>query len=170
MINLKFTKRCCIDSITLIENYEKAINDTTQCWVLHHRKEIDEGLSVKQLIEQNLYFHRPPTELIFLTKSEHISLHHKGKKIPEEQIETQRRKILEYYSKSENREKVSVLTKQAMQRPEVQAKLGSGTRGIHLNKEQRKKRSDANKGKPSPIEGKHRVYDNKEHTIWHFEY
>ena len=170
MINIGNVKNFCNEDISLIENYEKAINDKTQTWHCHHRRETDEGLSVKQLMELGLYLNRPANELIFLTPEEHTSLHHKGKKIPEEQIETQRKKILEYYSKSENREKVSILTKQAMQRPEVQAKLGSGTRGSHLNEEQRKKRSDANKGKPSPIEGKHRVYDNKEHTKWHFEY
>lgn len=48
-------------------------------WDCHHRKETDEGLSVAELIEQGLYWNRPASELIFLTRSEHMRLHHKGK-------------------------------------------------------------------------------------------
>ena len=75
MICLRTVKVFCNGDITQIENYEKALNDVTQTWDCHHRKETDEGLSVKQLIEQNLYFDRPANELIFLTKSEHVILH-----------------------------------------------------------------------------------------------
>lgn len=41
-------------------------------------------MSQKQLIENNLYYNRPPEELILLTEKEHKSLHHKGKKFSEE--------------------------------------------------------------------------------------
>ena len=64
----------------LIENYDMAVNDKTQLWDCHHRLEITNNgdfISRKELIKMNLYFHRPPEELIFLTKSEHSSLHHK---------------------------------------------------------------------------------------------
>ena len=48
-------------------------------WDIHHRKECDdEGRTLftrKQLIEMNLYFNRPASELIFVTRSMHSKLH-----------------------------------------------------------------------------------------------
>lgn len=67
--------------LTKIENYDKAIADTTQVWDCHHRLEIQNGKPVlkKDLIAQGLYYHRPAEELIFLTHREHIALHKTGK-------------------------------------------------------------------------------------------
>lgn len=36
----RFKKYCCED-ISLIENYEKAVNDKTQTWCCHHKLEIE---------------------------------------------------------------------------------------------------------------------------------
>ena len=58
-----------------IENYEQAINDKENMWICHHRREIDEGLSSKELQDLNLYMHRPPEELIFLKFEDHKKLH-----------------------------------------------------------------------------------------------
>ena len=77
MINEYYTKRFCNDDITLIENYEQAIYDKTQMWECHHR--LGEQYSRKYLIENDLYKNRPSTELIFLTKYEHLRLHRIGK-------------------------------------------------------------------------------------------
>lgn len=71
-------KDYCYEDISLIENYEQAVNDKTQMWDCHHRKETDEGLSKAELIKQGLYWNRPASELIFLTRAEHIRLHKKG--------------------------------------------------------------------------------------------
>ena len=77
----KDVKKFCCEDLSLIENYEKAINDNTQIWHCHHRLEIQDGksVSVKELKENNLYFHRPASELIFLTEKEHSKLHNPGK-------------------------------------------------------------------------------------------
>lgn len=82
MINEICAKNYCIEDISLIENYEKAITDTTQTWVCHHRDEVKvlpSGMTVissyKDLIENGRYYGRPANELIFLTKSEHNRLH-----------------------------------------------------------------------------------------------
>lgn len=75
MINEKYTKLYCIDNISLIENYDKALDDKTQTWVCHHRLEIDEKKSQQQLKAEGRYYHRPASELIFLTNSEHWTLH-----------------------------------------------------------------------------------------------
>lgn len=65
----------------LIENYDKAVADTTQIWECHHRFE---AIFTKQeLIKYNWYFNVEPNCLIFLTKAEHSSLHKRRQKRPE---------------------------------------------------------------------------------------
>lgn len=81
-------KKLCKD-YTEIENYEKAIADNTQIYDCHHKLEthFSDGtprpknaqLTSKELIVLDMYYNRPPEELIFLTHSEHSILHHKGK-------------------------------------------------------------------------------------------
>ena len=83
MINERSSRRFCSDDISLIENYQEAISDKNEAWDIHHRREIDEGLSVRELIEKKEYFHRPSSELIFLKRGEHIRLHQLGKKFSE---------------------------------------------------------------------------------------
>ena len=79
MINEKMAKRFCSDDISLIENYYQAIADEEKMWDTHHRRECDsEGRTLftkKQLIDMNLYFNRPASELIFVTRSMHSKLH-----------------------------------------------------------------------------------------------
>lgn len=85
MINELNAMRFCKDDIKRIENYDKAITDTTQTWVCHHRLEtnflngdlLPFGIyfSVEELIKLRLYYNRPASELIFLTKSEHRKTH-----------------------------------------------------------------------------------------------
>lgn len=79
MINYKIAKKYCSEDISLIENYAQAALDATQIWDIHHRKEIDENKSRTQLKNENLIYARPASELIFLTHSEHISIHQKHK-------------------------------------------------------------------------------------------
>lgn len=74
-----------------IENYDKAIADTTQVWECHHRLEthFSDGterpknaqLSQAELVALDIYFDRPPEEFIFLTKEKHRKLHNIGKKV-----------------------------------------------------------------------------------------
>ena len=84
MINKYSIKKFCCEDISLIENYDKAISDNTQMWQCHHRLETDKKISAKDLISMDMYYHRPANELIFLTKFEHLSLHHKGKIVSKE--------------------------------------------------------------------------------------
>ena len=76
MICEKSAKKYCCEDLSLIENYELAINDTTQTWDCHHRRE--SIYSAKDLIEIGEYWKRSAAELIFLTPFEHNSLHKKG--------------------------------------------------------------------------------------------
>ena len=79
MINEYYAKRFCSEEISLIENYHEAIADEEKMWDVHHRRECDsEGVTLftkKQLIEMHLYYRRPASELIFVTRSMHKKLH-----------------------------------------------------------------------------------------------
>lgn len=75
-------KLFCKD-FTKIENYDLAIADTTQTWDCHHRLEISpmgNTFTKKYLIKQGLYYNQPAESLIFLTHSDHMSLHNKDNK------------------------------------------------------------------------------------------
>ena len=79
MISEKCAKLYCSEDISLIENYHQAIADQTKMWDIHHRRECDENgwtlFTKKQLIDMNLYFKRPASELVFVTRSMHWKLH-----------------------------------------------------------------------------------------------
>lgn len=78
-------RRFCCDDISLIENYEMALNDTSVSYHCHHRLETHfpdgtkrktgEQLTIAQLVERGMYYGRPASELIFLTPSEHKTVH-----------------------------------------------------------------------------------------------
>ena len=78
MISNEVRKYCRKIYHHLIENYEDAIN-SEEMYICHHRKEITEdgrnAFSADELIDLGEYYHRPPEELIFLTKSAHKALH-----------------------------------------------------------------------------------------------
>ena len=76
MISEKTAKKYCCDDLSLIENYELAINDTTKTWDCHHRRE--SIYSAKDLIEIGEYWKRSAAELIFVPHDQHTKLHHKG--------------------------------------------------------------------------------------------
>ena len=79
MISERYAKLFCSEDISLIENYHQAISDEERTWDIHHRRECDENgntlFTRKQLIEMNIYFKRPASELIFVTRSMHSKLH-----------------------------------------------------------------------------------------------
>lgn len=77
--------RYCKD-FTKIENYSKALCDTHNVWVIHHKRENlyyksgrwierDVWLTKQQLIEMGQYYNVSPDELIFMERTEHRRLH-----------------------------------------------------------------------------------------------
>lgn len=87
MININKVKCYCKDDISLIENYELAVNDPNEMWVCHHRDEvkilpsnIKVYRSKQDLLYNNRYYKCPANELIFLTKKEHYNIHKGYKK------------------------------------------------------------------------------------------
>lgn len=158
MIDLKRLKRYCKDDFCLIENYDKAINDKDITWHCHHRLETDANMTQKELQKNNLYFHRPASELIFLTPNEHFHLHNAaernywygkggeshplyGTKHSEETRKKQSNGLKRYYSIPENREK-----------------HGDIRRGAVLTEEHKKTLSDINKGARHMSNGIERHY------------
>ncbi len=107
MISKYSANKFCKDDISKIENYDKAMTDTTQTWDCHHRLEIhsDYTNSREELKMMNLYYNRPAEELIFLKHTEHMRLHYKDRKRSEETI----RKISasKQYISDETRRKLS---------------------------------------------------------------
>ena len=160
MINEKQAKIFCKEDISKIENYEAAMNDTTQTWHCHHRTEIWWNCSAKDLIENECYYHRKACELIFLTPSEHHKLHNKGKHHSEET----RRKI------SESMKGRSTWIKGKTISEEYRKKISESMKGKNKGKihtvDTIKKISESMKGKNKGkswklIDGK-RVYFSKE--------
>lgn len=63
--------------IDLIENYELAKVENFKDWDIHHKLEIHDDYknSRNELIMMNLYYDRPPEELIWLRRHIHLVLH-----------------------------------------------------------------------------------------------
>ena len=144
MINVRNVKGFCKDDLSLIENYEIAVNDKENVYDCHHRKGLDENMSMKELKSLGLYWHRPAEELIFLTHSEHASLHSTGRHPTEETLkklrESQKGKIIS----EETRKKLSESLRKFYETHESKSK------GTHHTEETKKKLSEHFKGRPNP--------------------
>ena len=84
MINLLQVKKFCNGDISLIENYQQAINDNTQTWECHHRMGVQPDgtrLTRKWMKEHEIYYKLDPCMLIFLTSAEHKRIHNLGRKL-----------------------------------------------------------------------------------------
>lgn len=131
MISERRAHKYCRDDISKIENYDKAIADTTQTWHLHHRLELtldgEFALTREQLEMHDMYYHRPYYELILLTREEHTRIHRKGKQQSAEWI----------------------------------AKRCAALKGKHHTEETRRKMSAALKGENNPFYGKHHSVESR---------
>ena len=165
MIDEYRAKLYCKEDVSKIENYHKAIADTTQTWDLHHRTEIWWNCTEQDLIDNECYYGRKACELIFLTHAEHTSLHHKGKTFSEET----RRKISEAkkgkFLSEDTRKKMSEAKKGKKRMPfseEHCRKISAAKKGKQHSADTRMKISESIKGKTwKLIDGK-RVYFPKE--------
>lgn len=134
--------KCYCRNPELIENYDKAVADTTQMWECHHRLETytSDGerrlvdITMEELITLDMYYHRPAEELIFLTAEEHTSLHKKGKHHSEEALK-----------------KMSD-TRKGERNPMY---------GKHHSEEAKRKNAEAHKGEKSSWYGKHHSDETK---------
>ena len=164
MINERKVRKFCKEDISKIENYNKAIADTTQTWHCHHRTEIWWNCSAKELKENKCYYHRKACELIFLTRSEHISLHMKGKTLSEET----RRKLSEAHKNisEETRRKLSEAHKGKHLSKETRNKMSEANKGKHHSDDTRIKISEANKGKHHSNETRNKISEANKGKTW----
>lgn len=154
MISSVKTKCFCSGDITKIENYELAVNDESQIWHCHHRLEthfsdgalrpVKARITQKELIALDMYYHRPPEELIFMTPAEHVSLHSKGKQM----FETTRKKLSEAHKGR----------KHGPMPEEHRRKISEANKGKKLSEEHKKHL----KGRVGPMKGKHHSEEAKE--------
>ena len=141
----KKLEKYCTD-YTKIENYQEAVKSPLK-FDLHHRLEISEMQSASDLIAENLYYYRPPEELIFLEHGEHMRLHKEGKNMS-----------------AETRAKMSEAKKNMSE--ETRAKMSEAHKGKqnalghhwNLSDETKQKMSDAKKGKHWTTENGHRIW------------
>lgn len=147
MFSVRRAKRYC-QEYWLIENYEKALNSAEK-WVIHHRKE-DVGFSQNELIERNLYYNRPPEELVFMSQNEHQRHHNLNMR-----VET-RKKISDskkgHVLSEESRKKISEKNKGKK----------SPWKGMTHSEETRKKISEKTKGRTPWNKGGHQTEEAKE--------
>ena len=157
MINENSAKSYCKDDISLIENYDKAINDKSRVWHCHHRRETI--YSVKELIEIGEYYNRPACELIFLTPTDHRRLHNLGKPsgMKDKQHSTKtRKKMSEAHKGKHLSEKTRTKLSEAL-KGENNPRFGkpAWNKGKHHTAETRKKISEALNSENHPLFGKH---------------
>ena len=148
----KILKKYCED-YNNIENYTEAVKSPLR-YDLHHRLEISENKSRKDLIDENLYYGRPPEELIFLEHKEHVRLHKANLS------EDTRQKISENNSRYWKGKNLYAETRQRM---------SESKKGHLVSEETKQKMSESNcrywKGKLGPNRGKHWHLEDG-HRIW----
>ena len=142
MINKEKIKSYCKDDISMIENYDKAINDKTQVWHCHHRRETI--FSKSDLIEIGEYYNRPACELIFLTSLEHHRLHTLGKPsgMKDKHHSEEYRKKMSESIKGENNPMFG-----KHHSAEACKKMSDAHKGKRFSESHKKKLSEARKGK-----------------------
>ena len=142
-----------------IENYEKAKADNFKGWECHHRLETHNSdgerrmvdIAREELLALGMYYGRPASELIFMKRSEHASLHQKGKQKSEETKNKMSEAQKGHFVSEETRDKISETLKGNI----------PWNKGKQNSKETRKKISEANRGR--------RWFNNGEISIMRFE-
>ena len=136
-----------------IENYQKAKADDFKNWEVHHRLETHNSdgerrlvdITRKELQALGMYWHRPSSELIFLAKSEHRSLHKPSEETKKKIGAAQKGR--QCYWKGKNLSE------------EAKKKISEANKGKQKSVEHKKKISEARKGKCAgeynPMYGKH---------------
>ena len=159
-----------------IENYDKAKADNFIGWCCHHRKGAD--IPTEKLKALGMYYNRPASELIFLKRSGHQSLHQKGKKCSKETkkklseakkgkqfSEEHKKKLSEAHKghlvSEETKKKIGASNKGKQFSEEHKKKIGAANKGKQLSEETKKKISEARKGKPKSAEHKKKMGELK---------
>ena len=137
------------------EGYNKALNSNEE-YFLHHIQG-ENNISVEELIENNLYYDCEPADLKWVTHSEHMTIHHKGKVLSDET----KRKMSESGKvkvfTADHRKNLSEAMKgdkNPNKRIDVREKISEAMKGKSHSLETRKKMSESKKGRTAPNKGK----------------
>ena len=131
-----YWKSYCSEPLDKIEHYEEALAEDFKGWDIHHRREIQPDgtrVSRQELIDQNLYYGRPASELMFMRHGEHRMLHNIGNTY-----------MKGHKHSEESRQKNSL-----------------AHRGKQLSEETRKKLSEAKRGEKNQFFGKHHTEESR---------
>ena len=128
---MRYNFKCYCKDYQYIENYEKAKADNFKGWDCHHRLEthISDGgrrevdITVAELKALGMYYNRPAKELIFLTKSEHRSLHMNSENNPMRNEDTRK--------KASEAHKGKHLSEETRKKMSEKAKGNTATKGMH---------------------------------------
>ena len=185
MISEKSLKSYCCGDISKIENYDKAIADTTQIWQCHHRLETHNSdgerrpvdITSSELIALGMYYNRPADELIFLMHKDHVKLHlehnYKWTTLGYKHTEEAKVKISEAFKgrkhgplTEETRAKLSAAHKGKLHSEESKQKMSAAHKGKPKSEEAKRKLSEAHKGKKFSEEHKRKISEAKKGKHW----
>ena len=132
MINESRVKKYCKEELSKIENYDKAIADTTQVWHCHHRTEIWWNCTAQDLIENECYYNRKACELIFLTHAEHRRLHnmHMSESTRKKMSDSMKGKNKGKFLSEDTRKKMSEAKKGKVHSEETKNKISKALKGM----------------------------------------
>ena len=138
-----------------IENYKKAKADNFKNWCCHHRLETHNSdgerrlvvITVAELQALDMYYNRPASELIFLRKGEHSSLHTPSDDAKNKMSEAKKGENNPNYGKHFSEEHKN--------------KLSEALKGIKFSEEHKNKLSEAKKGHPVSEETKNKISELK---------
>ena len=146
-------KNYCSEPIDKIEHYEEALAEDFAGWCIHHRLEIQQDgtrVSAQELKDQGLYYDRPASELVFMRREEHTSLHNAGNTY-----------IKGKHLSEKTRQKIAEANKGKQRSAETRQKIAEARKGMQFSAETRKKLSEARKGKPTWNKGKTSCYSKE---------
>ena len=149
-----------------IENYQKAKANDFIGWHCHHRLETHNSDGERRLVDittaelqaLGMYYHRPASELIFLTESEHKSLHKPSAEAKKKISEAKKGEKNPMYGKHHSEESKKRMREANKGKP-------SPNKGKHLSAEIKKKISDTLKGKPNATKGTHWYNNGKTNVM-----
>ena len=165
----------CSEPLDNVEHYEEASAEDFAGWCIHHRLEIQPDgtrVSAKELIDKELYFGRPASELIFMRKREHNRLHligntyTKGKHLSEESRQKMSEAHKGKHLPTETRQKIAESHKGKHLPAEHCKKIAEALKGKRHSAEACKKMSESHRGKQLSVEHRNKLSETKKGTRW----
>lgn len=135
MISTSQAKRFCCEDISLIENYNEAVN-SDEIWDIHHKLGL--WFECQWLKDNGFYYNQLAEMLMFMKHKEHVSLHKSGNKYN-----------LGKQHSEETKQKLSEIHKGKQHSEETKRKLSELNKGKHPSEETKRKLSEVHTNHPS---------------------